>query len=84
MHRGGHLFHLTLHVRRVGLGEDRADHGGDHLLLVPRDLHEHVAHEVHATALPTRPGKDLGDRGLEPQVRVTDHELNAVKTAFAQ
>ena len=48
----------SLDVGRVGLGEDRADHGRDHLLLVLWHLHEHVAHEVDPTALPGEPGED--------------------------
>ena len=47
LHGGRDLLHLTFDVTGVGLGEDGADHGGDHLLVVPRDLHEDVANEVH-------------------------------------
>jgi len=39
---------------------------------------------VHPTALPRRSRKDLGDRGLESQVRVTNHELHARESAFTQ
>jgi hypothetical protein len=47
LHRGGDLLLLTLDVKSVELGEDRADHCRDHGLLGARHLHEYVAHEVH-------------------------------------
>jgi len=36
-----------VHRLGVGLGEDRADGGGDHLGVALRHAGEHVAHEVH-------------------------------------
>ena len=50
-HRGDFL-KLAVDVVSVGLGEDRADDRGDHVLAAFRDDGEHVAHEVHAASLP--------------------------------
>ncbi len=43
--------------------EDAADRGGDHRLLRPADVTEHVSKEVDGAALP-RAAQDLPDRGL--------------------
>jgi hypothetical protein len=83
-HHGGELFHLTFDVKSVGLGEVRADYGRDHGLLGLGHFDEHDAHEVDPAALPADPGKDLGDGGLEAQVRITDHERDVREPPFTQ
>ena len=39
---------------------------------------QHVAHEVHSATLPGR-CEDLRDGGLDPLVRIGDHQLHAIK-----
>lgn len=50
-HRGDDL-ELLGDVLGIGLGEDRADRGGDHLLVALAHDREDVAHEVDPTPLP--------------------------------
>jgi hypothetical protein len=45
-HAGDHV-ELGAHVLGIGLGEDRADRGGDHLAVALGHPGEHVTHEVH-------------------------------------
>ena len=68
----------------VGLGEDRADRGGDHLGVAPRDPGQHVAQEVDPAPLPGRAGEHRADRGLEAFVGVGDHQLHPVQPAGLQ
>ena len=67
----------------VGLDEGLADGGGDNRLLRLWNVGQRIAHEVHATALPCRADDPLGG-GLEPFVRVRDHELDAAQAASGQ
>ena len=46
LEHAGDLVELGPHVWRVGLGEDRADDRGDHVLGALGHDREHVAHEV--------------------------------------
>src|SRR5579864_8673562 len=69
--------------RRVVLGEGGADPGGDDAPLGLAGIGERVAHEVHATALPGGP-QNLGYGGLQPLVRVRDHQLCAAQAATCQ
>jgi hypothetical protein len=64
-------------VLGVGLGEDRADRGGDHLGVAFGHRGEHVAHEVHPAALPGRAEQHRHDRLLEAGVGVGDDQLGA-------
>ncbi len=66
-----------------GLGEDRADGGGDHLAVAFADLRQHVAHEVHAAALPRGALEDGADGVGEATVGVADDQLDAVEAAVA-
>ncbi len=59
---------LGAHVLGVGLGEDRPDGGGDHLGVALGHPGEHVAHEMHPAALPSRAQQNGGDRLLEAGV----------------
>ena len=67
----------------VGLSENRADRRGDHLGVGPGNFGEHVAHEVHAAALPRGTDEALGDGVLEAEVVIGDHQTDAVQTASA-
>ena len=73
---GDDLAELGPDVAAVGLGEDRADGGRDHLGLGPRDTGQSVSQEVDPAALPRRPDEHLGDGRFEPQVVIGDHELH--------
>ena len=44
---------------------------------------QRIAHEVHATALPCRADDPL-DGGLQPFVRIRDHQLDAAQAASGQ
>jgi hypothetical protein len=59
---------LGADVLGVGLGEDRPDCGGDHLGVALGHTGEHVAHEMHPAALPSRAQQNGGDRLLEAGV----------------
>ena len=65
----------------VGLSEDGADGGGDHLGRGLRDTGEDVAHEVHAASLPRGADEHRLDRGLQPEVVVRDHQLHTGEPA---
>ena len=67
---------------RVGV-EDRADQRAQQPVLVLAGVAEAVAQEVHGAALPGA-AEDLGDRGLQPGVRVADRELDADQAARDQ
>jgi len=71
-------------VRRVGLGEDGADDGGDHILAGTRDDGENICHEVDSAALPSGALKDSTDGLLQSAVGVGDEELGPVQTAGFQ
>ena len=64
----------------VGLDEGLVDSGGDNRLLRLWHEGQRIAHEVHATALPCRADDPL-DGGLQPFVRVRDHELDAAQAS---
>ena len=80
----GDLVELRLDVRRVGLGEDGADDGGDHVLAGPRDDRKHISHEVHPAALPGRTLEHGADGLLQAGVGVGDDEPHAAQTAGLQ
>jgi hypothetical protein len=67
----------------VGLGESGPDPGGDDAALRLACMRHGVAHEMKAAALPGRV-ENLGDRRLQPVVRVGDDELDAAQAALAQ
>ena len=71
-------------MRRVGLGEERADRGVDHLGRRLRHAGEHVTHEVHTAALPARTDEHRTDRWLEPEVMVGDRQLHTRQSTGAQ
>jgi hypothetical protein len=75
---------LLADVLLIGLGEDGADCGGDHLGVAPGDLGQDVAQEVHAAALPGRAEQHGGDRGLQSGVGVGDDQLNSGEPARLQ
>ena len=64
----------------IVLGEGGADPGGDDAALGLAGVGQGVAHEMDAAALPGRP-QDPGDGGLQPLVRVRDHQLDAPEAA---
>ena len=64
----------------VGLGEDRADQGGDQGLGRLRHPGQQAAHEVGSAALPARAGEDRGDGLLEAEVVIGDDQANAGAT----
>ena len=68
----------------VGLGEDRADQRRDHLALLMGCGSHHVAHRVHAAALPGGALELGADRSTQPGVGVGDHELDAGEAAVAE
>jgi hypothetical protein len=63
-------------VDGVGLGEDRADRGSDHLRRGLRDLGEHVPEEVDAAALDGGAGHGGQDGLPQPKVGVGDDQLH--------
>ena len=71
-------------VLGVGLGEDRADRRGDHLLVALGHDREHVAHEVHPAPLPRSAEEHRPDRGLQAGVRVADDQLHPAQAAGLQ
>ena len=75
---------LLGHSSRVGLGEDRAYGGGNHLGVGARDPGQHVAHEMHPAALPGRADHHRGDSLLEPEVVIGDHQAHAAEASGAQ
>jgi hypothetical protein len=81
---GGDDLELFGDVFGVGLGEDGADRGGDHLLVALRDDREHVAHEVDPAPLPAGADQDRGDRGLQAGVGIADDQLGPAKSAGLQ
>ena len=68
----------------VGLLEDRAHQGGDHVPVALGAARGQVGHEVGAAALPGGLGEDLGDGRLDAPVGVGDHELDATEPAGHQ
>ena len=57
----------------VGLGEDGAEHGGDHVLMALGDQGEQVAGEVDAAALVAGSLEAAAQGGDEPGVLIGDH-----------
>ena len=82
-HRGDDL-ELLGDVLGVGLGEDGADRGGDHLLVALGHDREHVAHEVDPAPLPGGADEHRADRGLQPGVGVADDQLHPAEPAGLQ
>jgi hypothetical protein len=90
----GDLRHAPLQMRD-GLGEpiaclvdvlgveDRADQRTEQPVLVLAGVPEAVSEEVHGAALPAA-AQDLGDRGLQPGVRVADGQLHAGQPSLDQ
>jgi hypothetical protein len=75
---------LAAHADRVGLGEDRADRGSDHVR-VPGGYHgEQAAAEVDPAALRAGVKQGGGDGGFQAGVRVGDHQLNPVQATGFQ
>src|SRR5258708_14526542 len=60
----------------IGLREDSTDGGRDQLGGGLGHHGQGVAHEVDATALPTRPMQYRPNRGLEPLMATRDHQLH--------
>lgn len=67
---------------RVGV-EDRPDQRRQEPVLITPGVAQAVAPEVHGAALPGA-AEDLGDRGLQPGVRVADRELDTDQAASDQ
>jgi hypothetical protein len=63
--------------------EDPADRGGDHGLLGPADMAEHVTQEMDGAALPGT-AQHLSDRGLEALVGIGDAQPDPGQPAGAQ
>ena len=75
---------LRAHLGLTGLGEDRADRRGDHLVVAFADLGQDVAHEVDPAALPAA-ALEHGAEGVhEAAVGVADDQLDAAEAAVAQ
>src|SRR5690606_26367953 len=66
----GDLVELRVDVFGVGLGEDRADDRGDHLLPALGQRGEDVAHEVDAATLPGSALQHHGSSRFQPGVSV--------------
>src|SRR5712671_1207940 len=79
----GDLAPLLSSRRRVVLGEGGADPGGDDAPLGLTGIGERVTHEVYAAALPGGP-QNLDDGGLQPLMRVRDHQLCPAQAATRQ
>src|SRR5438105_4942098 len=69
--------------RRVVLGEGGADPGRDDAPLCLAGIGKRVAHEVYAAALPGGP-QNLDDGGLQPFVRIRDHQLRPAQAATSR
>jgi hypothetical protein len=80
--RGG-LAEALAGVLTGGGAEDRTDQRRQQPVLVLASMPEAVAEEVHGAALPRR-AEDLGQRGLQPGVGVTDRQLHADQAALDQ
>jgi hypothetical protein len=74
----------ALDLGLAGLGEDRADGGGDHLLVALADLGQHVAHEVDPAALRATALEHGRDGVDQAAVGVADDELDPAEAALAQ
>ena len=61
----------------VGLGEDRAEQRGDHVLVRLGDQGEQVAGEVDPTPLPGGAGQDRVAHGLAHQAHAPEHQEDA-------
>ena len=81
---GGDLVELLADGRGIGLGEDRADRGEDHLGAPFRDPGQDVPEEVDPAALPRRAEEDRRDRGLQALVGVADDEPDADEASRPQ
>src|SRR6188472_4136341 len=65
------------------LSEGCGDEGGDDASSALAGMRQHVAHEVHAAALPGR-RQNLADGGLQALMRVGDDELDTTQAASRQ
>ena len=65
------------------LREGRVDRGEHHLSLALAGVGEGIAQEVHLAALPGG-GEYLGGCGLQPLVRIGDHQLHATQPTARQ
>ena len=65
------------------LGKGGADEGRDHPPATFAGVRQGIAHEVDATALPTG-AQQLGDRRLDPFMRVRDHQLHPAQAPARQ
>jgi hypothetical protein len=74
----GDLAPLRLGGAGVVLGKGGADEGGDDTSSLLSGMRQHVAHEVHAAALPAR-AEHFGDGDLDTLMRVRDHQLDAAQ-----
>ena len=68
----------------VGLGEDRADDRGDHILAPFRHDREHVAHEMDPASLPRRALEHGPDRFLQTRVGVRHDQLHPAQATRFQ
>ena len=68
----------------VGLGEDGADRGGDHLGVALGYLGQHVTQEMHAAPLPAGAEQHGGDGLLEAGVGIRDDQLQPGQPAGLQ
>ena len=75
----GDFVELGLDVLRVGLGEDGADDGGDHVLTGTRDDGENISNEMDPTALPRSALEHRANGLLQAGVSVGDDELDTVQ-----
>ena len=67
----------------IGLIEGLPDRGGHNGVLALRDMRQGVAHPMHPAALPGRLEYPR-DGGLEPRMRVADHQPDATEAAGFQ
>ena len=65
------------------LGEGGGDEGGDDAAALLAGMGQDIAHEVYPAALPGRM-QHLGDRCLQPLMRIRDHQLDAAQAAPRQ
>jgi hypothetical protein len=80
----GDVVELLVGCWGVGLGEDRADRGGDHLGVALGHDRQDVAHEVDPAALPAGADEHGRDGLLQAGVGVGDDQLHAAQAAGLQ
>lgn len=76
----GDLAPLLAGRGHVIYGECRADPGSDDAALGLPHMSERVPFDIDATPLPSG-AERLGDGGLQPRVRIRDHQLGAMQAA---